>query len=86
MAKVHAPWSASELDERIAAFIQGVQAHGYRRALSSALKDVQIFKRLGKQELLLKCLEAVARADGELGERELQLCERVKGLLEEVAV
>jgi uncharacterized tellurite resistance protein B-like protein len=84
MTKVHSPWSDSELHDRIAAFIDRVQNDGYRRTLSAVLKDVEIFRRIGKQDVLLKCLDAVAQADENLTDRELQLCKRVKAVVEEM--
>jgi uncharacterized tellurite resistance protein B-like protein len=85
MARLHSPWSDSQLDDRIAAFIERVRSAGYRRTLAAALKDVVVFKHLGKQHVLLKCLDAVARADEKLSDRELQLCQRVRAVVEEEA-
>jgi hypothetical protein len=82
MAKVRSPWTDSEVDGRMAQFIDRVQKDGYRRTLATALKDVEVFKRVGKQDVLLRCLDAVARAGGTLGDRELQLCRRVKAIIE----
>lgn len=82
MAKVRSPWTDSEVDGHLAAFIDRVQSDGYRRTLASALKDVEVFKRVGKQDVLLRCLDAVAGADGKLGDRELQLCQRVRAIVE----
>jgi len=82
MAKLHSPWSDSEVNDRIAAFINRVQTNGYRKTLAVALKDVEVFKQVGKQEVLLRCLEAVAKADGTVSDRELQLCQRVKAIIE----
>lgn len=84
MTKVRSPWSDSEIHDRIAAFIDRVQKDGYRRTLSVVLKEVEIFRRIGKQDVLLKCLDALAQADEKLTVRELQLCERVKAVVEEV--
>ena len=82
MAKVRSPWTDSEVDDHMAAFINRVQRDGYRRTLAAALKDVDIFKRVGKQDVLLRCLDAVAGADEKLGDRELQLCQHVKAIVE----
>lgn len=82
MVKVRSPWTDAEVDDHITKFIDHVKTHGYRRILAAALKEVEVFKRMGKQDVLLRCLDAVARADGKLCDRELQLCQRVKAIVE----
>jgi len=82
MTKLHSPWSDSEVGERIAAFIERVQKDGYRKTLAVALKDVELYKRLGKQAVLLRCLDAVAKADGKVTDEKLQLCQRVRAVVE----
>ncbi len=82
MTKVRSPWSDSQIDDRISSFIDRVKTDGYRRTLDRALKDVQLFKHMGKQDVLLKCLDVVAHADGTVSDRELQLCQRVKTIVE----
>lgn len=82
MAKVRSPWTDTEVEDRMAKFIDRVRRGGYRRILAAALKDVGVFKRVGKQDVLLRCLDAVARADGKLCDKELQFCQRVKAIVE----
>ncbi len=86
MAEVGSPWSSVELNGRITSFIDRVKTNGYRHTLAVALQDVKLFRNARKQEVLLKCLDAVALADGKTTERELQLCSRVRATLEESAV
>lgn len=80
--KLQSPWSGSEVEARIAEFIDRVQSDGYRNTLAEALKNVEIFRHLGKEEVLLQCLDAVANADEKLDDRELQLCQRVRAIVE----
>lgn len=82
MEKVNAPWNNSEVYGRIAEFIERVQNDGFRRTLAKVLLRIQVFKQIGKQEILLKCLDAVSRSDGSLTEREIQLCNRVKAMMD----
>jgi uncharacterized tellurite resistance protein B-like protein len=82
MTKIRSPWRDTEVDDQIAAFIDRVRRDGYRRTLASALKGVEFFKRMGKQDVLLRCLDAVARADDKLSDRELQLYQRVKAMVQ----
>ena len=84
MTRVQSPWSDSEIDDRIEEFLDRVQRDGYRRTQATALKNVELFRQIGKQDLLLKCLEIVAGADDKLTDLERQLCERVKAAVEEV--
>jgi len=82
MTQMPGPWSDSEIDNRIERFLSQVQSMGYRRVLIYSLNQVQIFKELGKQSLLTRCLDLVARADGNVTERELELCQRIAKLVE----
>lgn len=82
MTKLRSPWNDSEVGERIADFIERVQKEGYRKTLAVALEDVKDFKKIGKQDVLLRCLDEVAQADEKVGDRELQLYQRVKAIVE----
>lgn len=82
MTKVRSPWTNSEVNERMQAFIDRVRRDGYRRTLAGALKEVEIFKQINKQDILLRCLNAVAEADENLTDREIQLCQRIKMIVE----
>jgi len=82
MAKEHSPWTDAEIDDFMAAFIERVQMDGNRRTLAAALKDVAVFKQVGKQDTLMRCLDALATADEKLDDRELQLIERVRAIVE----
>lgn len=82
MAKVRSPWTNSEVNERMQSIIDRVRRDGYRQTLGVTLKDVEVFKQIGKQEVLLRCLSAVAEADENLTDREIQLCQRIKMIVE----
>jgi uncharacterized tellurite resistance protein B-like protein len=82
MIELHSPWNDSEIDDRIAQFIAWVQTDGYRKALAVSLKDVEVFKQVGRQDVLLKCLDSVAKADEKMTDRELQLCQRIMAIAE----
>lgn len=82
MTKLGSPWNDSEVTKRISAFIERVRKDGYQETLALALKEVKLFKRLGKQGVLLRCLDAVARADGNVTDKEFQLCRRVREIVE----
>jgi uncharacterized tellurite resistance protein B-like protein len=84
MTRIRSPWNDTELDNRITAFIERLRRDGYRRTLSATLKDVKVFKHIGKPDALLKCLDAVASADEKLTDGERQFCQRVKMVLEDV--
>ncbi len=81
MAQMPGPWTDAVIDRRIGDFINEIRATGYRKALIRSLRDLQIFKDLGKQSFLIRCLDLVARADGRATERELELCQRIAKLM-----
>jgi uncharacterized tellurite resistance protein B-like protein len=81
MAQMPGPWTDAVIDRHIGDFINEIRATGYRKALIRSLRDLQIFKDLGKQSFLIRCLDLVARADGQATERELELCQRIVKLV-----
>ncbi|HMP01176.1 MAG TPA: DUF4236 domain-containing protein [Gemmatales bacterium] len=81
LASVKAPWSESDVDDRMAEFIERVQVDGYRSTVAAVLKEVERFNRVGKQDVLLHCLEVLASTNDKLGDRERQLCQRVKEIV-----
>lgn len=82
LSRLRSPWSDSEVQDRIGAFIARIQHRGYRAALDRVLEEVGLFKQLGIQGLLIECLDEVAAADDEVSERELRLCQRIRMLVE----
>ena len=82
MSKASPTWTNTDVNEYMQEFIVRVQKNGYITTLDNALKDVTVFKRVGKQSLLFSSLSAVAQADGTFSDKEMRLCQRVKALAE----
>lgn len=78
MRRVQAPWTPDLIEDRISAFIEQVQTSGYNRVMSEALSRVPCFKQIGRQDVLLKCMDSLASADGKLAPKEQALCERIR--------
>ncbi len=81
MEQARAPWSTDALEDRISTFIQEVQVIGYRSIVSKTLSRVPIFKQVGKQQVLLRCVDELVNSDGVLAPREQALCQRIRQLL-----
>lgn len=78
MSKVNSGWSDDECDSRISAFIGDIQTHGYQTMLRRSLSRIPMFKRIGRESVLIKCVNLVANADGKLSDRELALCDEIR--------
>ncbi len=83
LRSLRAPWSDDEIESRISAFIAKVQSEGHRRTLAAALSSVDVFRQRGQQDLLLTCLDSLAKADESADERETQLINRIRALIRE---
>jgi uncharacterized tellurite resistance protein B-like protein len=80
MRKVKSNMSDEEVERRIDQFIGAINVHGYQHVVAHTLAKVSIFKRIGKQDVLSRCIDAVVSADSKIGAREKALCDRIKQL------
>ena len=78
MSKVNSGWSDDECEGRISTFIGDIQTHGYQTILRTSLSRIPMFTRIGREGVLIKCVNLVANADGKLSERELALCDQIR--------
>ena len=81
MKKVKAPSSSEEVDEKISNFIAEVQAIGFKKVLDRALSTVNWFKQIGRQDILLKCIDSITQADGKISAQEQNLCQQIRQLV-----
>ena len=77
MCKVKAGWTDDECDGRIASFITDVQTSGYSTILRRSMQQLPMFKRAGRERVLLKCVDVVVNANGQSSEREKALCDQI---------
>ena len=54
----------------ISRFISGVQRDGFKTVLRNTRERIKKFKELGKEDVLLRRLSAVAKADGTVHDAE----------------
>ena len=78
MCKAKAPWSRDSMDDRLSEFIRQVQTRGYNAVVSDTLSRVPLFKQLGRQDVLLKCVDSIAAADSKLDPKEKAFCDRIR--------
>ena len=78
MRKVRASWTPPTIDNRIAMFIERVKTTGYSRVVSETVSRASCFKQIGREDVLLKCIDSIAAADGKLEPNEQALCERFR--------
>lgn len=81
MQKVKSQMTPEEVAHRMDAYIDAISSIGYKKVLAQSLEKVIVFREIGKEHVLLQCIEAVARADATLDPREQALCMRIRQLL-----
>ena len=77
MSKVNAGWTDDECDGRITSFISDIETNGYTRVLRRSMQQLPIFKRAGRERVLLKCVDLVVNANGQLSQREKNLYDQI---------
>jgi len=82
MAEAGVLWDEHETDMRVASFIERIGRDGYRRILAAMLDEIPRFKADGASELLINCVERLIQSDGQATDRELQLCARMRALVQ----
>ena len=82
MKQAKCPWNPDLIDQCIDQFVARVKDGQYRRLLEATCENVKVFKEQDKKKTLLKCLAAVAKADGKIEESERKVYERFKIALE----
>jgi hypothetical protein len=81
MKKVQAPWDDDDVERRIDDFVRRVQDCGYRNVLQETLASIDVFKRIGREKVLIRCIDEVARAAQAVEGREQALCQQIKQML-----
>ena len=81
LGKVGVDWSAEHVAQRIAAFVERVKEKGYSKVLEESLGHVPMFKRIGRESVLTRCIELISEADGIVDPHEQNLCERIHAIL-----
>lgn len=77
MMKINSGWTMDECDNHINLFIENLRTIGYPEVLKKSLSQIETIKQPGYQEILIKCVNTVAQADGKLSDAELKLCKRI---------
>jgi hypothetical protein len=86
MAKSGAHWDPQSVAGKIAEFIEEVQVSGFKSTLATTLARVPIFCVAGRPEVLLKCIDSLAAADGVAPGAERHLVELIRQKLNEEGV
>ncbi|MGB2865392.1 MAG: hypothetical protein WBC05_18830 [Sedimentisphaerales bacterium] len=81
LEKVKAPWDKNEIDRRIDIFIHRAKKEGLLSLTQEVCHKLIIFKRKGKEQVLLRCVEYMAQADGIIDPRETELCQKFRTVL-----
>ena len=82
LQKVGVPWTQEQVAQRVETFIDDVKREGYQVVLQRAKEQCRNFKECGKEELLLRCLGSVAKADGQIRDVQKQLYNMFRSALE----
>lgn len=75
------PLEHEEIDKRIEAHILKIEKYGLDLAVRETCEALAQFRGRGKENVLQKCLDYIARADGVISEDEKKLCEVFRAAL-----
>jgi hypothetical protein len=81
MHRTGTKWSSAEVSQRVTAFIDETTTRGFKSVLSDSLSRVTSFKDIGRQGVLLRCIEALVSADGTITDAERKFFTKVQKLL-----
>jgi len=81
LEKLKSPWARNEIDRRIDVFINRAKKEGLTSLVQETCHKLVIFKRKGKEQVLLRCVDYMAKADGIIDPRETELCQKFKTVL-----
>lgn len=81
MSKIRPGWTDEHCRARIETFMRKVESHGYSLVLEETLSFLKMIKEQGRQQILIKCVESVASADGSFSDREQRLVQRIRAEL-----
>ena len=82
MKKVGSGWSTSKVADEIAKFVTRIRIDGYNNVVEKSLVNAPKFKEIGRDDVLLRCVDLIADADGKLDEREAKLIADIRSRLE----
>lgn len=78
MSKVQPGWTDDECNSRMTSFISAVQNQGYASIVRRTISQLSIFKQVGREGVLLKCIDIVATADATFSQREHDLRDQIR--------
>jgi uncharacterized tellurite resistance protein B-like protein len=81
MRKMKSGWTEVHCDTQIDGFIERLKQDGYSKVLSESLACLTMFRNSGHEATVIKCIEAVAIADGKVDQRERELILKIAELL-----
>jgi uncharacterized tellurite resistance protein B-like protein len=69
MSKVDIHWTDDEFDNRVTTFIEEIRKQGYFNVVQRSIRRLPLFKQIGREKVLIKCIDLVAIGDGKLDPR-----------------
>ena len=79
--KTKSPWAGDDIDKRINIFLEHAKKEGMEKMIQMTCGKLPEFKKSKKQEVLMTCLNFMARADGIVHEKEIEIINKFKSIL-----
>lgn len=83
LRKIVCPWTAEEIDNKIVDFLRRRKDRGLDRVIQETCERLPEFKKRGKENVLLKCIDYMAKADGVIDEKEIEIRRKFKAALDD---
>ena len=82
MKKTGSGWGTKKVADQLATFITRIRVDSYENVVEKSLVSVPKFKEIGREDVLLRCVDLIAEADGTLDDREAKLIAEIRSRLE----
>jgi hypothetical protein len=81
MQKVKSNWSDEVIAKKLKAFLIDVAICGYEEILNRSIRNISIFKKVGREHVVINALNLVINADNKIDPREVSVLEKFKQAL-----
>jgi len=78
LKEMEVPWKSSEIKNRVKAFIESVQSHGFHYVLENTFDQIEEWDYPDEGKALLDCIDRMIDADGHIRQSELDIKEKFR--------
>ena len=77
MKRLNAPWSEDETKSKVKQFLLELDSAKFKQSLNDVCKKIPQLLKPQEREVLLKCIDSLAKSDGSVDEKEWKVRDRI---------